>query len=71
MQSWERLTVPSSPQFPRLRNGGDHTTFQGSMMTREGLGSPKWCGLELVMTAATKHARAHADVMITIIGAID
>lgn len=41
------------------------------MMTREGLGSPKWCGLELVMTAATKHARAHADVMITIIGAID
>lgn len=69
MQSWARLTVPSSPQFPRLRNGGDHTTFQGSMMTGKGLGSPEWCGLELVMTGVTKHA--HADVMITIIGAID
>lgn len=39
------------------------------MMTGKGLGSPEWCGLELVMTGVTKHA--HADVMITIIGAID
>lgn len=38
------------------------------MMTGEGLGSPEWCGLELVMTGVTKHA--HTDV-ITIIGAIN
>ena len=45
------VSVPSCPQFPPLRNDGDHTTLGGLWLTEEGLGSSGLGGVRVFLSS--------------------